>query len=106
MKHPEPTFAFFVSRLRELFPRLAYLHVTEPRVAAHDDRITSSTESNDFLRSIWKTPGSEDNGSVYISAGGYTLERALEDADRKCDLIAFGRYYTSNVSPHIWRYEQ
>ena len=97
MKDPQPTFAYFVSELREMHPRLAYLHVTEPRVAAHDDREAVHGESNDFLRKIWKTKESQANGSMYISAGGYTLQRALEDAEKKGDLIAFGRYFTSNV---------
>ena len=32
MKHPEPTFAALVARIREAYPRFAYLHVVEPRV--------------------------------------------------------------------------
>ena len=33
-----------------------------------------------------------------ISAGGYTRDHALEVAETKGDLIAFGRYFISNVS--------
>jgi len=50
----------------------------------------SEEESNDFLRTIWK-----DN--IWISAGGYTRDSAMKHADERGELIAFGRYYTSNV---------
>lgn len=99
MDHPQPTFAFLVSRIRELYPRFAYLHVVEPRNAAGQDRVVLEGESNDFLRAIWKGPDSERNGSVYISAGGYTPEYALLDAEEKGDLIVFGRHFISNVRP-------
>lgn len=99
MDHPQPTFAYLVSRIRESYPRFAYLHVVEPRVAAGQDRVVLAGESNDFLRAIWKGPDSERNGSVYVSAGGYTPENALTDAEEKGDLIVFGRHYISNVCP-------
>lgn len=97
MKHPQPTFAYLVSCLREAYPRFAYIHVVEPRVSGYLDREVQAGESNDFLRAIWKGPDSEENGSVYVAAGGYTPEIALKDADEKGDLIVFGRYYISNV---------
>lgn len=100
MKHPQPQFAHFVSRLRELYPRLSYLHVVEPRVAGTMDRKVLAWESNDFLRVIWKGPDNEANGSVYLSAGGYTPQTAIDDAENKGDLIAFGRLYIPNVSTH------
>jgi len=58
----------------------------------------SEEESNDFLRAIWK-----DN--LWISAGGYTRDSAIKHADERGELIAFGRYYTSNVrfAPVIFR---
>jgi NADPH2 dehydrogenase len=98
MKHPAPQFAFLVSQLREAYPRLAYLHVVEPRVSGGVDRKAFEGESNDFLRMIWNGPDNETNGSVYLSAGGYSLHDALRDAEEKGDLIAFGRIYIPNVS--------
>ena len=97
MEHPQPTFAFLVSRLREEYPRFAYIHVVEPRAAGSLDRTPLVGESNDFLRAIWKSPSSEKNGSVYLSAGGYKPESALEDAEKNEDLIVFGRYFIPNV---------
>ena len=83
MENPRPTFAYFVSQAKERFPDLAYLHAVEPR---SDDE-----GSNEFLREIW-------GERVFIAAGGYTPQTAAETAETKGGLIAFGRYYISNVS--------
>ncbi|KAL5505006.1 hypothetical protein ACEPAH_7669 [Sanghuangporus vaninii] len=96
MEHPQPTFAYLVSRMREAYPHFSYIHVVEPRAAGSADRTPLAGESNDFLRAIWKSPSSEKNGSVYLSAGGYKPESALEDAEKTDDLIVFGRFFISN----------
>ncbi|KAL5483548.1 hypothetical protein ACEPAI_8780 [Sanghuangporus weigelae] len=96
MDHPEPTFAALVSRIREAYPRFAYLHVVEPRIAGASDREALVGESNNFLRTIWKRPDSASNGSVYINAGGYTPKGALEQAENDEELVAFGRHFISN----------
>ncbi|OCB91219.1 NADH:flavin oxidoreductase/NADH oxidase [Sanghuangporus baumii] len=96
MEHPQPTFAHLVSRIREAYPRFAYLHTVEPRISGYFDREVQAWESNDFLRSIWKSPDSEKNVSAFLSAGGYIPENALKDAEEKGDLIVFGRYYIPN----------
>lgn len=97
MNHPEPTFALLVSHLRDAYPNFSYLHVVEPRIAGSSDRDVLDGESNGFLRAIWKGPSSLRNGSVYISAGGYTPEEALAKAEENDELVAFGRYFISNV---------
>ena len=44
------------------------------------------------MRKIWR-------GKKYILDSGYTRETAIMEADIDEDvLVAFGRYYTSNVS--------
>ncbi len=48
-------------------------------------------QSNDFIREIWAP-------RAIISAGGYTRQSAIETADTKGDLIAFGRPFIGNVS--------
>ena len=105
MPHPHPTFAYLVSKIREAFPRFAYLHIVEPRVAGVNDRTPRIGESLGFLRAIWKGPKSEENGSVFMVAGGYAAKDALRVAEETGDLIAFGRFYISNVSwmPQIHR---
>ena len=50
-------------------------------------------QSNDFIRDIWRP-------RPIISAGGYTRETALEVAETKGDLIAFGRLFIGTVSSY------
>ena len=86
-------FSHLVEELRRRHPNFGYLHVIEPRVRGIFDRDEHEVEeeSNDFLRAIW-------GDKPWISAGGFSRDRAIKQADEKGDLIAFGRYYTSNVS--------
>ena len=94
MADPIPQFSYFVKQLKTQHPDLAYIHVVEPRVHGPEtiqDKDIDARESNDFLRAIW-------GARPYISAGAYTRELALKTAQEKGDLIAYGRYYISNVS--------
>lgn len=96
MPDPQPTFAYLATALRDKHPKLAYLHVIEPRVHGDSDMVPDAEESNDFFRKIWNGgEGGEDR--VIISAGGYTRDTALRTAEEKGGLIAFGRQYVSNV---------
>ena len=47
-------------------------------------------ESDDFLRAIW-------TGKPWILAGGFPRDSAINQADEHGELVAFGRYFTSNV---------
>ena len=97
MPDPRPTFAYLAIALRDRHPKLAYLHVTEPRVGAVDVDVTPHpNEDNDFLREIWNG-GEGGEERVFISAGGYSRETALRAAEDEGGLIAFGRLYISNV---------
>ena len=98
MDDPFPTFTHLVTQIRQLYPRFAYIHLVEPRVAGNQDREPLPGESNDFLRSIWNVPGSKENGSAFMSAGAYNRELAFKVAEEKGDLIAFGRPFIPNVS--------
>jgi NADPH2 dehydrogenase len=86
---PIPVFSHLVAELRRRHPNFGYLHVVEPRVRGSFDR-TVEGESNDFLRAIW-------TGKLWISAGGFSRDDAIKQADENGELIAFGRYFTSNV---------
>ena len=97
MEHPQPTFAYLVARIREAYPRFAYIHIVEPRLSGTLDRTVRQNESLDFLRAIWNGPKSAENGSVFIAAGGYKPEDALKHCEETDDLVAFGRYFISNV---------
>ena len=86
--NPEATFGFYAQKLNEY--GLAYLHVIEPRVMGTEtlDEDLAPVASA-FLRQIF-------NGPI-IAAGGFDragAELTLQKGD--ADLIAFGRYFTSN----------
>ncbi len=77
MKDPIPTFSHLVSRVKELHPDLAYIHVVETRVDGAADAAAEDIkefETNDFIRKIWAP-------KPLISAGGYTRESGIETAD-------------------------
>ncbi|KIJ63020.1 hypothetical protein HYDPIDRAFT_113527, partial [Hydnomerulius pinastri MD-312] len=74
---------------------MAYLHVTEARVDGVRDQETPEGEVNDFLRKIWNR-GEGGEKRVFISAGGYTRETALQTAEEQGGLVAFGRLFISN----------
>jgi len=85
---PEATFGYFAKALNR-YP-LAYLHIIEPRVMGvetldeHQAPVASAT-----LRKIY--------AGTLIAAGGFDgpgAEAILERGD--ADLVAFGRYFTSN----------
>ncbi|OAX42780.1 FMN-linked oxidoreductase [Rhizopogon vinicolor AM-OR11-026] len=88
---PKPQFSYLVNQLRNY--NLAYLHVTEPGIGGIVDADIPLGSSNDFLREIWCEEG-EDR--VFISAGGYTRQTAIETTEKKGGLVAFGRLFIPN----------
>lgn len=102
MKDPVPTFSYLISQIVERHPDLAYIHAVEKRLinAEQAQAISATAEfenegtENDFIRKIW----SSDGKRRFITAGGYTLETGLKTAEKKGDLVAYGRHYISNVS--------
>jgi NADPH2 dehydrogenase len=91
MEDPVPTFTHVVRALREV-PRLAYLHIVEPRVEGAttvEASAHNAGHSNDFIRELW-------GARTLISAGGYTRAQALDRAERG-EIIAFGRLFLANV---------
>ncbi|KAJ7131420.1 hypothetical protein C8R44DRAFT_699213 [Mycena epipterygia] len=94
MQDPKPTFAYLVSQLVKRHPEFAYIHVVEPCIDAINLRdVVPEGWSNDFFRDIWVCPQSNRR---FISAGGYTRDLALEFANEKDDIIAFGRLFIAN----------
>ncbi|KAG1855184.1 hypothetical protein DFJ58DRAFT_906109 [Suillus subalutaceus] len=88
---PKPQFSYLVSQLRKY--DLAYLHIIEPRIGGGVDVDAPPQSSNDFLREIWCKEG---KNCVFISAGGYTRQTAIETAQEHGGMIAFGRLYIPN----------
>ncbi|KAF8957177.1 hypothetical protein BDZ97DRAFT_1737829 [Flammula alnicola] len=82
MKDPKPQFSHFIGSVGAAYPNISYVHAVEPDTP-------SEVESNDFIRNIWAP-------RPLITCGNYTRETAIERADTKGDLIAFGKHYISN----------
>ncbi|KAF8962063.1 NADH:flavin oxidoreductase/NADH oxidase [Flammula alnicola] len=99
MADPTPTYTYLLTQILQRHPDLAYLHVTEKRLnplekgqpVASDDVFVSEGADNDFIRKLWIA-----NGKHLITAGGYTRETGMHVAERKGDLIAYGRLFISN----------
>ncbi|KAI0686453.1 hypothetical protein BC835DRAFT_1288004 [Cytidiella melzeri] len=91
MEDPKPTYEYLVKQLTERYPRLAFLDVVEPGINGNIVSLDqlSIEQSNDFIRSIWSP-------RPLVSAGGYTRDRAMQVADIKGDLIAFGHLFIAN----------
>ncbi|KAK0481107.1 hypothetical protein EDD18DRAFT_1436408 [Armillaria luteobubalina] len=91
MEDPIPMFGYLVTKIRQHHADLAYLHVIEPRVAGPETRDDAGVnESNNFIRDLWVP-------KLLISAGGYKREEVMKVANEKGDLVAFGRYFISNL---------
>ncbi|KAJ3818614.1 hypothetical protein EV361DRAFT_801774 [Lentinula raphanica] len=94
MKDPKPQFRYFVEELKKAHPKLSYIHVVEPRIDGFEFRNDlPEWENNDFIREVWTQEG---NARWLISAGGATRENAIEAADEKGDIVAFGRPFIAN----------
>lgn len=90
MADPIPTFTHLVSRIKALFPALAYLHVTEPRVLGPADRAAvPAGQSTDFVHAAWQP-------KPLVVAGGFDRALALQAAARGNVLVAFARHFVAN----------
>ncbi|KAI0319173.1 NADH:flavin oxidoreductase/NADH oxidase [Amylostereum chailletii] len=89
MPDPIPTFSAYVTRIRDTWPQLAYLHVVEPRVSGNDDAEAAAGEDNDFIREIW-------GSRPLILAGGFKRQSGLETAEKTGALIVYGRLFVAN----------
>ena len=104
MNDPKPQFAYFIEQLKAPHPSLAYVHLVEPARGpsivpngprhGEGDPAELLKESNDFIRKIWAP-------RPLISCTENTRETALEVAEKKGDIIGFGRLFISNVSLQV-----
>lgn len=88
------TFSALLTRIRDAYPRLAFVHVRIDR-ALNDPAAVYTRDSDDYLHEIWKS-GADSDKRAYIAAGGFNRESALERAEAG-DLVAFGRAFLANV---------
>jgi len=87
--HPEETFSYLVSALKDDHPDLAYIHVIEPRILGDSYTEGKHGDSNDFIRDIWQP-------RPLILAGGFSGASATEAVEEKGGLVAFGRHFIAN----------
>ncbi|KAK1230019.1 hypothetical protein PQX77_006902 [Marasmius sp. AFHP31] len=104
-KDPVPTYSYLVTELKKSHPTLAYIHLVEPRVDGVTD-VDPGNHNNNFIREIWtQMPGATNAEPEYgrrlISAGGFDLESGSDLADKKGDLVAYGRWFISNVRANL-----
>lgn len=88
MEDPYPTFTYIITQIRELYPRLGYIHFVEGDATKGD--------STDFARKIWSSHDGEQAGSIFISCGGYTPEKAAEVVTEKGGAVAFAKSFIGN----------
>jgi len=73
------------------------LHVPEPRASGLLYREPEKGESNDFLKDIWLNEGGKDHKRVYVAAGGFTAQTAVQETEaRDGVVVAFGRHFVPN----------
>ncbi|KAH6888270.1 NADH:flavin oxidoreductase/NADH oxidase [Coprinopsis sp. MPI-PUGE-AT-0042] len=89
MKDPIPQFEHFMTSLVASHPDLAYVHFIEPGISGTLSVHAQEGETNDPFRKIW-------GSRPFISCGGYTREKAIEVAEEKGDIVAFGRPFIAN----------
>ncbi|KAN0142170.1 hypothetical protein V8E53_000632 [Lactarius tabidus] len=93
MKGPLPTFTSFVERIRDEHANLAYIRVIEARTYNFTVKpITNEnrTQSNEVFRKILGV-------RPYIAPGGMDRATASDTVEKHGGLIAFGRYFVSNL---------
>jgi NADPH2 dehydrogenase len=90
MADPVPPFTYLINKLSGL--KLAYLHMTTPRVNGPID-VKEPVEKMDWAVAAW------GNVSPVVLAGGYRADTAQDEVDNKFPgydvLIAFGRLFIS-----------
>ncbi|KAF8590198.1 FMN-linked oxidoreductase [Ramaria rubella] len=85
MKDPIPQFSHIIQSIRNLYPDFAYIHLVEPEVVNPE----IDSRSNDHFRQLWAP-------KPFLSANNHTAESAPVVAERKGDVVVFGRYFISN----------
>lgn len=84
-------FSYTIQELDKRFPKLAYLHLVEPRVHGYDDISIPEGETNDHYRKLWTR--------LLVTTGGYDRSSAIETTEKNPrELIAMSRFFLANVS--------
>lgn len=90
MADPIPQFTYLINHLSEL--KLAYLHMTTPRVQGSVDK-PEAVENMDWAVAAWHKV------SPLILAGAFRAQSAMDEVDKVFPdydiMIAFGRFFIS-----------
>ncbi len=91
MLDPIPTYTELVTRIRDRYPDFAYIHVIEGTILdLFGTGSPGERPSTKFLRDIW-------GDRPYITNSGWKRDTAIEAVEKEGGLVAFGRYFISNV---------
>lgn len=85
------TYSYLTKELRDRFPKLAYIHVVEPRVTGDSDQDSKDRSLQPF-RDIWSAKGDRP----FFSAGGHTRESAEKTIENYGGAVVFGRHFVAN----------
>lgn len=92
MSDPKPTFSYLIESIKSRHPNFAYIHLTEPIIAGDKTKTPETSDgTNDFAKAIWLP-------RPLFLAGGLSAEKAKEMAEEEGVVLAFGRFFISNVS--------
>ncbi|WVQ85650.1 hypothetical protein IAT38_007816 [Cryptococcus sp. DSM 104549] len=94
--NPLATFVPFTEAVLAAEPELAYVHAVDGRISGAEDisdNLVQKEDSLDEIREVVKRLGKK---TVFIVAGGISPERVEDHVQKYDELIAFGRYFTSN----------
>ena len=108
-KDPFETWGYVCKELKQRFPRLAYVSITDPRLDVAPEQQYSSDTFRAIFRGIDQSMNlmQKDNHFVFpepcpehptlfLSAGGYRANDAEVVGERTGDLVGYGRHYISN----------
>ncbi|WVW80706.1 hypothetical protein I302_102692 [Kwoniella bestiolae CBS 10118] len=97
MRDPHDPLGLYMACIKavlDALPGLAYIHAVMPRVSGATDQDPDKLGEQDDLDPIRQM--CRERKVAFIVAGGFKREEALEFAEKNGDLVAFGRYFTSN----------
>ncbi|KAI0742656.1 NADH:flavin oxidoreductase/NADH oxidase [Daedaleopsis nitida] len=87
MEDPVPQFSYFVQKIKEKYPQLAYLHVASPD--GPDNRGPEDESQVHFIHKIWAPRPT-------ITTGGYDRESGIRVAEETGQLVGYGKSFLAN----------
>lgn len=92
---PLPFFQEWTKAILAAQPKLAYIHVIEPRIAG--DSLTDDSDGNAPTSLPLRELVDKSPNTKFMAAGGFTPETAEETIEKHGGLVAFGRHYIGEL---------